>query len=309
MTAAKMPHEADRQLPIGGEIFLDHVGHFVRDPQAASAALARAGFAPTPVSVQIQPPTARRPAPATSPRCSRAATSRCCSRPPTRRSAANSTPRWRAIPACILLRSRLPTRRRAPAARRCRLAHAAAGAVPAPGRDRERARMSRPSRWCASSRRDGGGPHPVAHAPHRRHGVAAALARRIPNGALGLIDLLVVSASMSAEAAARFARFTGRRSPPTTFGQSIAARSRPGADRDRDAFDRAGAGDCERRACRSSAPMRCGCRRCATEGLDGPRDSSAAPHRQGAGRAVSDRTWRSAHGSSPRMPRDLPWRA
>ena len=46
---------ADRQLPLGEEIFLDHVGHFVRDPQAASRALARAGFAPTPVSVQTQP--------------------------------------------------------------------------------------------------------------------------------------------------------------------------------------------------------------------------------------------------------------
>ena len=45
----------DRQLPLGEEIFLDHVGHFVRDPQAASRALARAGFAPTPMSVQAQP--------------------------------------------------------------------------------------------------------------------------------------------------------------------------------------------------------------------------------------------------------------
>ena len=47
--------DTDRQLPLGEEIFLDHVGHFVRDPQAAAAALARAGFAPTPVSVQVAP--------------------------------------------------------------------------------------------------------------------------------------------------------------------------------------------------------------------------------------------------------------
>ncbi len=47
--------EADRQLPIGDEIFLDHVGHFVRDAEAASAALRRAGFAPTPVSIQYNP--------------------------------------------------------------------------------------------------------------------------------------------------------------------------------------------------------------------------------------------------------------
>jgi len=44
-----------RQLPLGDEIFLDHVGHFVADPHAAGAALARAGFAPTPVSVQVNP--------------------------------------------------------------------------------------------------------------------------------------------------------------------------------------------------------------------------------------------------------------
>jgi hypothetical protein len=46
---------ADRQLPIADEIFLDHVGHFVRDPEAASHALARAGFAPTPKSIQVSP--------------------------------------------------------------------------------------------------------------------------------------------------------------------------------------------------------------------------------------------------------------
>jgi hypothetical protein len=47
--------EADRQLPIGDEIFLDHVGHFVRDREAAARALTRAGFAPTPVSIQYNP--------------------------------------------------------------------------------------------------------------------------------------------------------------------------------------------------------------------------------------------------------------
>ncbi len=47
--------EADRQLPIGEEIFLDHVGHFVADPEAAARALVRAGFAPAPVSIQVNP--------------------------------------------------------------------------------------------------------------------------------------------------------------------------------------------------------------------------------------------------------------
>ena len=56
MTANRaLSTEIDRQLPVGGEIFLDHVGHFVRDAEAASRALARAGFAPTPQSVQSNP--------------------------------------------------------------------------------------------------------------------------------------------------------------------------------------------------------------------------------------------------------------
>ncbi|MGH6673577.1 MAG: VOC family protein [Xanthobacteraceae bacterium] len=45
------PIEADRQLPTGDEIFLDHVAHFVRSPEAARDALIRCGFAPTPVSI------------------------------------------------------------------------------------------------------------------------------------------------------------------------------------------------------------------------------------------------------------------
>jgi hypothetical protein len=49
---AELVREAERQLPVGDEIFLDHVGHFVRDQDAASRALARLGFAPTPVSIQ-----------------------------------------------------------------------------------------------------------------------------------------------------------------------------------------------------------------------------------------------------------------
>lgn len=50
--------EIDRQLPAGDEIFLDHVGHFVREPEAASRALERAGFAPTPISIQVDPEVA-----------------------------------------------------------------------------------------------------------------------------------------------------------------------------------------------------------------------------------------------------------
>jgi hypothetical protein len=43
------------QLPVGDEIFLDHLAHFVPDVEAATRALTRVGFAPTPVSIQVNP--------------------------------------------------------------------------------------------------------------------------------------------------------------------------------------------------------------------------------------------------------------
>jgi hypothetical protein len=55
MNGAMPTAEIDRRLPCGDEIFLDHVAHFVADRQAAIRALTRAGFAPTPVSVQVNP--------------------------------------------------------------------------------------------------------------------------------------------------------------------------------------------------------------------------------------------------------------
>ncbi|MGP0092340.1 MAG: VOC family protein [Xanthobacteraceae bacterium] len=52
MPSGSLIAEADAQLPQGQQVFLDHVGHFVRDREAARAALVRAGFAPTPISIQ-----------------------------------------------------------------------------------------------------------------------------------------------------------------------------------------------------------------------------------------------------------------
>ena len=40
---------------MGEEVFLDHVGHFVPDMESARRALVRAGFAPTPLSIQVNP--------------------------------------------------------------------------------------------------------------------------------------------------------------------------------------------------------------------------------------------------------------
>ena len=53
MAEPRAQREIDRRLPAGDEIFLDHVGHFVRDPAAARRALLRCGFAPTPISIQV----------------------------------------------------------------------------------------------------------------------------------------------------------------------------------------------------------------------------------------------------------------
>ena len=58
LSAQAAPDDIARRLPAGDEIFLDHVGHFVRDGEAASRALVRCGFAPTPISIQVNPDTA-----------------------------------------------------------------------------------------------------------------------------------------------------------------------------------------------------------------------------------------------------------
>jgi hypothetical protein len=55
MTATSLRGGVDRRLPVDDEIFLDHVGHFVVDPDGAARALVQAGFAPTPPSVQVNP--------------------------------------------------------------------------------------------------------------------------------------------------------------------------------------------------------------------------------------------------------------
>jgi hypothetical protein len=53
LSAPSAHDEIDRQLPVGEEIFLDHVAHFVRDAEAARRAMTRCGFAPTPISIQV----------------------------------------------------------------------------------------------------------------------------------------------------------------------------------------------------------------------------------------------------------------
>jgi len=50
MAASQRP--TDRQLPVGDEVFLDHVGYFTADLAAAGAQLERLGFAVSPVNLQ-----------------------------------------------------------------------------------------------------------------------------------------------------------------------------------------------------------------------------------------------------------------
>lgn len=50
-----LPAMADRQLPVGDEIFLDHIGMFVVDPVGGAETLERLGFLLTPYCIQTNP--------------------------------------------------------------------------------------------------------------------------------------------------------------------------------------------------------------------------------------------------------------
>ena len=49
---AASPQGSGRQLPVGEEVFLDHVGYFTHDLDAAGAQLERLGFAVSPINLQ-----------------------------------------------------------------------------------------------------------------------------------------------------------------------------------------------------------------------------------------------------------------
>jgi hypothetical protein len=219
MTEAKMPHEADRQLPASSEIFLDHVGHFVRDAQAASMALARAGFAPTPVSVQVNPdgtPTGTGNVTAMLPRGYIEVLFKTADTPLAQEFDAALAGYSGVHLAAFSIADAEATHKRL----------TGAGFAMRP-----LVQFQRPVDTVS-------GPGVAAFTVVRLERSAMAegriqlLAHRTedtvwqkrwlshPNGAIGLTDLLVVSADV-AEAAARFERFTGHRAKPMTFGRSI----------------------------------------------------------------------------------------
>ncbi len=220
MSAASAPDDVDRQLPQGDGIFLDHVAHFVRDADAASSALKRAGFAPTPVSIQVNPDGAGGTRPT---------------------GTGNVTAMFARGYMEVLFKTADTALSRefdAALARHAGL-HLAAFAVADAGTGRERlaaqgfrvrdlVRMQRPVETAT-------GPDTAAFTiarvepgvmpegriqmltHHTEHAVWQPRWLAHPNTAVGLVDLIIAVADVE-EAAARFARFTGRAATPVGGG-------------------------------------------------------------------------------------------
>jgi hypothetical protein len=215
--------EVDRQLPIGEEIFLDHVGHFVRDPEAAGRALIRAGFAPTPLSIQVNPDPDGTPRPS---------------------GTGNVTAMLRRGYVEVLFKTAdTPLGRELDAAvARHAGIHLAAFAVADAGKRRDRlgvagfrmrplVEMQRPvetetgvATAAFTIARVEPGTMPEGRIQMLTHRTEDAVWQprwlAHPNGALGLASL-VIAVSDVEEAGRRFARFTDRPAAPTPFGQTV----------------------------------------------------------------------------------------
>ena len=214
--------DADRRLPAGAEIFLDHVAHFVPDRDAAREALTCAGFQATPVSIQVDPG----------------------SDPPHPTGTGNVTAMLRRGYIEVLFKTADTALGRELDAALARHAgvHLAAFSVADAGaaharlaatgfRVRPLAAMQRPVETEA-------GPATAAftvarvEAPEMAEGRIQILThhtesavwqpRRLthPNGAVGLLDLAIAVADAD-EAAGRFARFTARPAEPGSHGRVI----------------------------------------------------------------------------------------
>jgi len=215
--------EVDRQLPIGEEIFLDHVGHFVRDREAAERALVRAGFAPTPVSIQVNPDPDGTPRPS---------------------GTGNVTAMFRRGYIEVLFKTAdTPLGRELDAAVAGHAGiHLAAFAVADAGKAHDRlgkagfrmrplVEMRRPvetetgaATAAFTIARVEPGTMPEGRIQMLTHRTEDAVWQRRwlahPNGAVGLASL-VIAVSDVEEAGRRFARFTDRPAAPTPFGQTV----------------------------------------------------------------------------------------
>jgi hypothetical protein len=223
LAAASPAADVDRQLPAGDEIFLDHLAHFVHDAGAASRAFARCGFAPTPVSIQVSP----NPAGGTSPTGTGNVTAMFTRGYVEVLFKTSDTPLAREFDAAIADHAGLHL-----------VAFAVADAATAHRRlaadgfaVRPLVNMSRPVETA-------NGPDKAAFTIARVEAGVMAEGRiqmlthhteqtvwqprwlSHPNSTLGLIDVMIAVADID-EAAARFARFTGRAATPTPGGALV----------------------------------------------------------------------------------------
>lgn len=223
MSGRSISDDIDRRLPAGDEIFLDHVGHFVRDGEAASRALAHCGFAPTPISIQANPDASGAPRPT---------------------GTGNVTAMFsRGYLEILFKTSDTPLSRELDAAlERHAGVHLAALAVADAARAhrrlaadgfavRELVQMQRPVATAAGTAMAAftiarvapnampeGRLQILTH--HTEQSVWQERWLRQPNSAMGLIDVMIAVADV-AEAAERFGRFTGRTAAPTPGGALI----------------------------------------------------------------------------------------
>ncbi len=223
MAGWSAPDGIDRQLPHADEIFLDHIAHFVHDAEAAASAFARAGFAPTPVSIQMQPT----PAGGTEPT-----------------GTGNVTAMFSRGYVEVLFKTSDTALARefdAALARHAGLHLAAFSVADAEQAHRRLATSDFPLRKLEHMQRPVGtvsGPATAAFTiarvepgampegriqiltHHTEQNVWQPRWLEHPNGAVGLIDIVIAVADV-AEAAERFSRFTGRAATPTPGGALI----------------------------------------------------------------------------------------
>jgi len=218
-----MPDDVDRRLPAGDEIFLDHIGHFVRDGEAASRALAHCGFAPTPISIQANPDASGAPRPTGTGNVT-AMFSRGYLEVLFKTS---DTPLSRELDAALERHAgvHLAALAVADAAKAHRRLAAGGFAV------RELVQMQRPVATAAGTAtaaftiaRVAPNAMPEGRLQILTHHTEQAVWQerwlRQPNSAVGLIDVMIVVADVG-EAAERFGRFTGRAAVPTPGGAVI----------------------------------------------------------------------------------------
>jgi hypothetical protein len=223
-------NKVDRQLPAGDEIFLDHVAHFVRDAEAALQALIRCGFAPTPISIQVNPD----PSGGTRPTGTGNITAMFERGYTEVLFKTSDTPLAREFDAMLEQHTGLHLAAFSVANAEAAHRRLAASGFPV----RELVRMSRPVDTEAGAdtaaftiARVQLGVMPEGRIQMLTHHTEQAAWQKRwlshPNGAVGLIDVMIAVADVE-EAAQRFARFTGRAATPRPGGSAFIELDRGG---------------------------------------------------------------------------------